>query len=344
MSDEVTRPMEWTERLFETHEPGYAYEGETGAAFGAWQTRARARLREILGLEVVERGGRVGPDPRHRGTVSAAGYERQTWDLRTEAGHRVPFYLLVPSAGDPPYPTVLTIHGHTDYGKDLAAGLIAGEDREQLIDREQRDVAVQAVERGYAAIAPDMRGFGELAPPEDPRTGGACRTLQLRAQLFGRTLAGDRVWDTLRLADFATEHDPLDGDRLAITGHSGGGAVALFAAALDERVSPAVVSSYFCTIEDSYGTIDHCTCNYVPGIADLGETWNVAGLVAPRPIRFLAGREDHIFPIEGVRRAFGRLEPIYEAAGAPDACDRYEFDRGHGYDAEGAWSFVAEYL
>jgi dienelactone hydrolase len=335
---------EWTDRLFDRRDSPGAYDGQTGTAFDRWQTENRERLRSTLGFDVIERDGRCDLDPELVATADADGHERQTWTVRTEPGLRVPFYLLVPDEGEPPYPTVLTLHGHTPAGKDLTAGLVTGEERERTIDSEERDMARQAVDRGYAALAPDMRGFGDLTPPEDPRAGGTCRTLQVHAQLFGRTLAGDRTWDALRVAAFARDHADLDTDPLAVTGHSGGGAVALFAAALDTELSPAVVSSYFCAFEESIAAVDHCTCNYVPGLLESGESWDLAGLIAPRPIRVLAGRDDDIFPLAGVRRAFENLQPIYEAAGAPDACDLVAGEGGHRYFADAAWSFVDDHL
>jgi len=334
---------EWTGRLFDRRDSPGRYDGETGTAFDRWQADARERLRTTLGFEVIERDGPVDLDPRLVATADADGHERQTWTIATEPGFRVPFYLLVPDDGEPPYPTVLALHGHTTAGKDLAAGLVTGDEREQTIGVEERDMARQAVDRGYAALAPDMRGFGDLTPPEDPRAGGTCRTLQVHAQLFGRTLAGDRTWDALQVAEFARGRQELDADPLAVTGHSGGAAVALFAAALDTGLSPAVVSSYFCAFEDSIAAIDHCDCNYVPGLCELGEAWDLAGLLAPRPVRFLAGRDDEIFPLAGVRRAFEHLEPIYAAAGAPDACDLVVGDGGHRYFGDAAWSFFEEF-
>ncbi len=91
-----------------------------------------------------------------------------------------------------------------------------------------------------------------------------------------------------RNIDWATDNLPIDKERIAITGNSNVGTVSLFAAACDESISVAVPSCYFCTFEGSIGTIRHCDYNYVPGILRLAEMYEVAGLIAPRPLCVIA--------------------------------------------------------
>lgn len=334
----------WTERLFRDHDRRHAYDGQTGEALRSWQAAFRNDLRTVLGFSVIEDASLPGLAPRRLASEEQDGYERQKWTIRTETDFDLPFYLLLPDEPDPPYPVVLVAHGHGERGKELAVGRYETDEQREKIVEDERDIAVQAVDRGYAAIAPDMRAMGELANPADERMGyRTCHTMQLHAQLFGRTLAGDRTWDVTRLLDFVEQRDALDDGRVALTGHSGGGAVTLFAAAVDERVDVVAPSSYFCTFEDSIAAIDHCECNYVPGILRLGEMWDVAGLIAPRPFVAVAGTNDGIFPIDGVHRAFDRLQEIYDGASAPDRCNLYVGNGGHRYYADGVWPFVDEH-
>jgi len=345
MDDQQFDPDRWTSRLFRDHERQRAYDGQTGDAFDAWQTAFRSDLRRALGHETIADAGVAAPVPERTDRESCDGYERQRWTIRTETGLRVPFYLLVPDNVDPPYPVAIVAHGHGDAGKELVVGRATTAEQRRQIDEDERDMAVQAVERGYAALAPDMRAMGELSNPADAERGyRTCHTMQLHAQLFGRSLLGDRVWDVTRLLDFVEDRESLDADRIALVGHSGGGAVALFAAAIDGRVDVVAPSSYVCSFEESIAAIDHCECNYLPGILTLGELWDVAGLVAPRPFVAVAGREDRIFPLSGVERAFDRLEEIYEAAGATGRCELYVGDGGHRFYADGVWPFVDEQL
>ncbi|MFB6137409.1 MAG: dienelactone hydrolase family protein [Halobacteriaceae archaeon] len=342
MEPDAFDPGEWTHELFAKQPRRHAFAERGDATVAEWQAPFREDLRETLGHDVIAAAGVPDLDPVRRSVEQRDGYVEEDWTVHSESGLRVPFYLLVPDDADPPYPTVLAAHGHTSRARELTVGHWETEDQRGGITEQERDVARQAVRRGYAAIAPDMRGFGALG--DASHDGRDCSRMQHHAQLFGRSLVGDRTWDVSRLVDFAAAEDRLDADRVAVTGHSGGGTVALFAAAADERIDVAVPCSYFCALEDSIGSISHCDCNYLPGIVELGELWDVAGLIAPRPFLAIAGREDTIFPLDGVERAFEHLESVYEAAGAADRCELYVGDGGHRYYAAGAWPFVDEYL
>lgn len=342
MSDDVFDPDRYGSHLYRTADRRRRYEGQRGPAFSAWQAAFREDLRSALGLPVVAENAPDDPDLRRVAADRADGYERQEWRLRTETDVRVPFYLLLPAEPDPPYPVVLTLHGHNETGKELPAGEPRGQPRPEAVAEERRDAARQAVDRGYAAVAPDMRAFGALAGAEGDD--GACTTLQKHAQLYGRSLAGERVWDVLRLVDAVERLPDLDAERVGVTGHSGGGTVTLLAAALDERLSPVVPNCYVCSFRESLLAVDHCECNYVPGLLRLGEVWDLAGLVAPRPLGVVAGERDPIFPIAGVRRAVERIRDVYAAVDADDRCGLYVGDGGHEFYPEGVWPFVADRL
>ncbi len=164
----------------------------------------------------------------------------------------------------------------------------------------------------------------------------------MQGLLLGRTPIGERVWDIERLRDGAMRNLAMDSSRIAITGNSGGGTVSLFASACDKRISVVVPSCYFCSFAGSIGSIYHCECNYVPGLLQLGEMWDVAGLIAPRPFGAIAGQNDAIFPIAEVHKAYQTLKQIYAVAGAPENCRLYVGDGGHRFYKAGAWPFIRE--
>ena len=329
-----------------THE----FRGEQPDDVKRWQHAFRPVVRRLLGLDAIASRGECDLAPELVDTVTLNDHIREEWTVQTEPGFRLPFYLLRPS-GTPRSagarrPVVITPHGHGKAGKRTYVGIQDSPEELESIAAGERDIALQAVREGYLAIAPDMRGFGSLRTTEDQaddRT-SSCRTLQMHALLFGRTLVGERVHDVGRLIDFAATRPEADVSRVVITGNSGGGTVSLFAAACDERISVAVPGSYFSTFEDSIGSIYHCECNYIPGILRHGEMWDVAGLIAPRPFLAVAGTDDPIFPIASVRSSFERLRRIYEVAGARSRCRLSVNEGGHRYYKQDVWPFVAEVL
>lgn len=308
-----------------------------------WRTAFRSSLQGILGLTLIPHQP-LPLQPRLAETEQFPGYAREKWYITTEPGIDIPFYLLLPRTGKGPYPLVLTPHGHSLRGKEVYAGKYETEAEEAGTLAGDRDIALQAVAEGYAVIAPDVRAFGEMARTEDAdgHKTYSCKELQRRAMMYGRTLIGERVHDMGRLIDYAQTSSEIDANRVVITGNSGGGTVSLFAAALDERISVAVPGSYFCTFYDSIVSVPHCPCNLIPGILQLGEMYDVAGLIAPRPMLAVHGVLDKDYPIEGTRRAFAHLQEIYRANGHPERCELYEGSEGHRYYKDRVWSFVRE--
>lgn len=51
----------------------------------------------------------------------------------------------------------------------------------------------------------------------------------------------------------------------------------------------------------------------------------------------MAGKDDPIFPVAAVRRAFRELKQIYAAAGAGDRCHLVVGNEGHRFYADQAW-------
>ena len=332
------------QKQYELAGKAFAFQGKDHAAFVQWKAAFLPRLKERLGLAKIA-GQLKGYAPRAymRSSEDAGGFIRQRWLIWTEPTVPLPMVVLIPKhlpAGRR-VPLVFTPHGH---GKnpESYAGIYFDAAEKAYTEATGRDVAVQAVKQGYLVIAPTTRAFGETRTEEAKRDSVpfSCRIQLMHDLLVGRTPIGDRVWDISRILDWALENLPVDAQRVAITGNSGGGTVSLFAAACDERITVAAPSSYFCTFSESIGTIAHCDCNYIPGILELAEMGDVAGLIAPRPLCVINGVKDEIFPIEATRRAFSHLRMIYEAAGAPLQAELYEGAGGHQYYGDGSWPFI----
>jgi hypothetical protein len=315
--------------------------------WASWQREFREELRKTCGLAAIAAQNNGVPlNPRQEGVEHYPTYTREKWYIQSEPGIENAFYLLLPKEGNGPSPLVLTPHGHGRRGKEVYVANFETEQEEQESLAGDRDIAVQAVEAGYAAIAMDVRGFWEMALEEDMRKGknNSCTEMQKRAYMYGRTLIGERVYDMGRLIDYALTRPEIDGNRIAITGNSGGGTVSLFAAALDERISVCVPGSYFNTFRASIMSMEHCLCNHIPGMLQLGEMYDVAGLIAPRPLLAVNGVNDPIYPSVAAKEAFGHVQRIYAAMGVPERCELYLGDGGHRYYKAPVWPYMKKYL
>jgi dienelactone hydrolase len=332
--------MSYLRRITQESGRRYACTATSRSEFDAWQAEARPALCRLIGLERIELqcGGHT-PRVELGEAEVLGGYARQACTIETEPDVTVPFYLLGPE-GDGPFPLALTPHGHGEFGS--YAGVAKNEHDEERIHREDHDVAVQAAKRGYLAIAPATRGLGCPGVPDDSgRYGGKdCRSQVVHAVMAGRTAVGERVWDMQRLLDWATQREDVAGNRVLMLGNSGGGVVTTYTAACDTRVSLAVPSCSFTLLVRRDGRAHHCDCNTVPGIFTFGDLYDVAGLIAPRPLLVLNGREDPLFINEDVEVAFARLRPIYDAADASERLVHRWGPAGHRFYGDLIWDFV----
>jgi len=321
-----------------------AYETrKRGESVAAWQRRLRKKLLAVLGIDGK---GRKAPPVRFVEHVPCEGYVRHRGYMLAADELAVPFYMLEPD----PKPKgklglCLAIHGHGP-GKIIPAGLTHDLEGKPIEVTGERDYAVQAVKHGWIAIAPDLRGFGELMFRQDVAMGWArsCERAAPRAAQLGKPLMGQRASDLMQFVDYALSRRDVDPRRIVITGNSGGGMMSLFTAAVDTRIAAAAPSCYFSSFASSIMAMRHCNCNYVPGLQNVAEMSDLGGLIAPRPLLIVSGTKDPIFPIDAAREGFRKLQKIYAAAGQADNVEMFEGPGGHRYYAHRVWDFFREKL
>ncbi len=303
-----------------------------GLPVPGWQAELRARLRQVLG--VPERtGGPLQPrvDP-HRET---ADYTMHRIGFTAEPGEEVPGWLLQPKAARGPLPVMICLQGHSP-GMHISIGEARNEAERKSIAG-GRDLALQAVAQGWAALVIEQRAFGERAKP-----GVKCNDAALFALHQGRPLTGQRVFDVMRAIDFVATQPGLDANRIGCIGNSTGGTVSFYAACVEPRIALAVVSCSFCTFEDSWLSIPHCACGYLPGIVPVADMPDLAGLVAPRRLLIVAGREDNLARIAGVERGYRHAREIFAAAGVADRVRLVVGEGGHQFYPREAWPVIGE--
>lgn len=324
-----------------------AFRARSRAEAEAWQSALRTTLSNLLGGFPT---ARPALDPHSLEVVEEDGFTRELVVFQSQPGEYVPCYVLVPRQADPPYRPVIALHGHGAGGARALVGLAANPAEAEQLRTLNTDYARQLVRRGFLVVAPVQRGFAERmeAPPlrddSKPLWPSSCRAVAVNALLLGTTLLGLRVWDVMRLIDYLRARpEPLTAG-IGCVGLSGGGTVALFSAALEPRITCVVVSGYLNTFRDSLMAIDHCLCNYVPGILRYAEMADVAGLIAPRPLLVESGMRDPIFPIAGTQRALEALGPIYALFDAQDRLAADLFEGAHQWSGAKAYDWLARWL
>jgi dienelactone hydrolase len=229
-------------------------------------------------------------------------------------------WFLVPQDAPPRLPAVLALHPHGrqfELGKSLVAGL-AGD--------ASRGYGLAAARAGFAVLAPDLPGFEDRRPPLPERKNsyalqgeGYERLLAVQALVEGSTLQAWILADVAACLDRLSLDPRVDPDRIGAIGQSFGGQEVVFGMAFDQRLRAGVCSCGFSLVRLLVERrLSHNLALYLPGmLPDLDLDTIVAG-IAPRPLRIIAGREDPIFPVEGVRAVEQAARGAWERAGAGD--------------------------
>ena len=344
LADRQLDSRDFSLAVYDAIRPSLSFNATSPTAAQRWRWRARRKLEELLGGLPAEK-------------VALRAETLETKDFGTYTRERVVFqtrehlsaigYLLLPKEGKRPLPAVVCLPGH-GRGADDVVGIEAdGTQRTTRGTGYAKDYALQCVEHGYATFALEQLGFGARRDEAARRSGPAtdsCRPAATSALLFGQTMAGWRVWDAMRTIDYLATRPEVDAKRVATLGASGGGTIALLTAALDARVRAAVVSAYFNTFRDSIVSISHCPDNYVPGMLQAMELYDLAGLVAPRALFVESGEKDRIFPIHGFRTAVERAERIYASSGTAEKFGSETHPGAHEFHGVGAFAFLAKQL
>ncbi len=322
----------------------FAFHAKNRAEAESWQAAARPALAATLGFQDSPL---VDLNPQVIERVDRGDFVREKILLSTAPDVEMPIYLLLPKGDEQPRATVLAFAGHGYGAKDIVGLWEDGSERENP-DGYHADFAIALCRRGFAVAAPEIACFGERQTDFSYLTTGqsaptSCTHAAMLAFHLGGSVAGMRVRDAQRLVDYLESRPECDTARLGAMGISGGGMHTLFSTAIDTRIRAAVISGYFSTFQHSILAMSHCACNFVPGLAKFGEMYDLAGLLAPRPLLVEAGTHDPIFPIEAVRASVEQAQDVYRVFGAGPVETDY-FEGRHRISGQRAYDFLVEQL
>ena len=313
-----------------------------GGAFqdaGTWQQVARSKLAELMGYEAPSQPVETLQQqsfPLPRGQV------RQRFYIRIRPGVDLPVHVIAPAtSASAPRPVMLCLQGtntgaHNSWGEARFPADLEKQSGDYAI-------ALQAAERGYVAVAVEQSCFGERTERQiRPRSAAPCVDASMHAFLLGRSLLGERCSDVSAVISWLQQQAgilAIDPARIYAVGHSAGGSVALFAAALDLRIQAVLACGCLGFIRDTIGRRrDDQGQNVVPGILRWMELGDVVGLVAPRPLVSVAGSDDPIWPAAGAAAVFAEAREIYARFDAANRLKLVAEPGGHRFRPEASWA------
>jgi len=336
-------PIAFTLKLHDEAPLAMTFKAANRREAEAWQKKLRPKIEELMGAFPRTK---TPLKPQTLEVREFPNYRREKFIFESRPGVGVLGYLLTPKSGKAPHPAVICIPGHGRGVDDIVGIDEKGQDRTVKVPYEY-DYAVQVAEHGMAAVAIEPMSFGCR---RDAKTiarsldASVCQPTAGSALLLGQTIIGWRVHEVIRTIDWIETRPELDAKRVGCMGCSGGGMATQFAAAVEPRIKAALVSCYLNTFRDCVMSISHCIDNYIPGILNYAEMYDVAGLIAPRPLWVESGERDNIFPVAASRASFARVQKIYEVFGAADRTGQEIFDGPHGFSGKQGLPFLAKHL
>lgn len=315
-------------------EPKLRFKHDTD--FGEWRHQAKEKINDLLGLpfELCDEQFVI-LQKRQRD-----GFEQFDFEFQSEENYFVKGSFLKPDKIEVPSPTMICLQGHSS-GMHISLNEAKFENDAKTIAG-GRDFAVRTVKEGLCAVVIEQRYMGvagqnEKGSPECIVTFKALPSLTL-----GRCAIGERVWDIQRLIDILIKYfsEYVDVDNIICMGNSGGGTTSFYAACVDERISMVVPSCAVCTYDDSILAMSHCACNYIPGIRKHFDMGDLGMLIAPRKMLLVCGKEDTIFPLEGVKKSFEIIKTAYVAMNKEEECKMIIGDGGHQFYPDDAWPVI----
>ncbi|MCG3125485.1 MAG: hypothetical protein CHACPFDD_00308 [Phycisphaerae bacterium] len=227
-----------------------------------------------------------------------------------------------PGTAAPPWPAVLCPHGHWRHGRleDSELGSIPGR-------------CISLARQGYVVFSHDMIGFNDSLQLSH-EFGGP------REELWGISLMGLQLWNSIRAVDFLVSLPDVDPARIGCTGESGGGTQTFMLAAVEDRIACAApVNMISATFQGG------CLCENAPGLRV--DTFNVeiAACMAPRPLLLVSCTQD--WTKHTPTREFPMLERIYGLHGATPNLAQVQFDAPHNYNRdsrEAVYRWFAQHL
>jgi len=224
--------------------------------------------------------------------------------------------------GAGPFPAVLSPHGHWKNGRLENTDLVSGPGR-----------AITLARQGFVVFSYDMIGYTDSRQLTH-KFGGR------RESLWGLSLGGLQLWDSIRSLDFLQSLADVKADAIGVTGESGGGTQTFLLAAVDDRVAVAAPVNMI-----SLHMQGGCLCENLPGLRLDATNVEIASTIAPRPLLMVSATGD--WTNETLEAEYPAVRSIYTLLGATDRVSAVQFHAEHNYNKdsrEAMYRWMARWL
>ena len=326
--------------------------------FKKWKKAARAKVFECM---MTPPKAAAAWNMEVLGEEQRDGYKAQKIAFNINAYSRITAYLLIPDGGDGEFPAVVALHDHGAHlfiGKEkmIRPFFIASEEQDadgkisekkkaanqevlddadawvnQLYDGQY--VGDYLAKHGYVVLSVDAPMWGERGRKE-----GVDRNkydlIAGNMMMLGRDLSAFMTYDDMASTDFLASLPMVDAKRIGCVGCSMGAYRSWMLSALSDRIRVGASICWMITTDAQltrrFGRKENGGfANCFPGLRQYLDYPHIASLACPKPMLFINGTKDKLFPVPGVKDAFAEMHKVWKSQGVDNLLDTELWDIPH---------------
>lgn len=337
LKKELTYPMAWGNSPIKN--------------FKKWKKAARAKVFECM---MTPPKAAAAWDMEVLGEEQRDGYKAQKIAFNINAYSRITAYLLIPD-GKGPFPTVNALHDHGAHlfiGKEkMIRPFFTPEEQDapakqalcqeilddadawarQLYDNQY--VGDYLAKHGYVVFSADAPMWGERGRKE-----GVDRNkydlIAGNMMMLGRDLSAFMTYDDISSTEFLASLPMVNAKRIGCVGCSMGAYRSWMLSALSDRIKAGASICWMITTDAQltrrFGRKENGGfANCIPGLRQYLDYPHIASLACPKPMLFINGTKDKLFPVPGVKDAFAEMHKVWKSQGADNLLDTELWDIPH---------------
>lgn len=345
LKKELTYPMAWGKSPIKN--------------FAKWKKEARAKVFECM---MTPPKKAKAWDMKIVAEEQRDGYRAQKITFNINAYSRITAYLLIPDAyfnggaSDKErikFPTVNLLHDHGAHlfiGKEkMIRPFFSKEEMDKasaLCQEVMEDANAWArnlydgqyvgdylAKHGYVVFSMDAPMWGERGRKE-----GVDRNrydiIAGNMMMLGRDLSAFMTYDDISGTEFLASLPMVDAKRIGCMGCSMGAYRAWMLSALSDRIKAGASICWMITTDAQltkrFGRKENGGfANCIPALRQYLDYPHIASLACPKPMLFINGTQDKLFPIPGVKDAFEEMHKVWRSQKADEMLDTELWDIPH---------------
>ncbi len=308
--------------------------------FDAWKQKARDKVFDCMLAPPPAPAN--GYDVKVLYEEQRDGYKARKLEIRLSRYYTVPAYLLIPD-GKGPFPAVNVLHDHGAHlfiGKEKIIRPLACEDSVVVKDAEEwvknyegQYFGDYLAQHGYVVFSSDAPMWGERGQKEGPRR-DRYDMIAGNMMMYGIDLSAYMTFDDIRATDYLASLPEVDSLRIGCTGWSMGAYRAWMLSALSDHIKAGAAVCWMVTTDEQLSfrysrTENGGFANCLPGLRRWLDYPHVASIACPKPMLFINGSQDKLFPVAGVEKAFRIMHEVWQSQDAGDKIETELWDMPH---------------